>query len=193
VAGQAIRGGDEHGLEGALRSQIPQTVEPRTVQVRPAAALVDEDVGGRHLIAALRGRPSEAIELAVHGLLLLLTLGGDPRVDGGDLQRPVEACGLASTAGLVGDGGGGPADVRPAVLRSRSKSSMAFHTRLLASQHGTLTPSIRSLCGSPSPPAPDPMHPPPSRTLQRKRKCMPIRRSGGRVWSSQRACYGRAR
>nr|MDP9456592.1 hypothetical protein [Actinomycetota bacterium]MDP9484339.1 hypothetical protein [Actinomycetota bacterium] len=80
--------------------------------------------------AFLRG-PVEGVELAVDRLLLLLALGGDPGVDRRDLQLPVEASGPVSTT----DPAGG---VRPVFLRSRSKSSMAFHTRLFASQHGTL-------------------------------------------------------
>jgi len=185
VPREPVRGRDEHRLEGSFGGQVAQTIQPGTVQVRAAAPLVDEDVGGRHLVAAFPGGPVKGVELAADRLLLLLALGGDPGVDRGDLQRPVEASGFVPASDLAGG-------VRTVVLRSRSSSSMALHTRLFASRHGTLTPSMRSR-GSPSPPVPNPMHPPPSRALARMGKCRPIRRAGGPAWRSRGACDGRAR
>jgi hypothetical protein len=74
VTRQAIRGGDEHSLEGRQGGPIPEPIQPGAVEFGPTVPVIMGDmVLGQMPVGLRRYRRAEAVDLLGNGLGLLLT------------------------------------------------------------------------------------------------------------------------
>jgi hypothetical protein len=82
IAGEAIRSGDQDTFKGCHGGPVPEAIKPRTVECRPAIAIITIDVlFGDMPIGAGDNVVAEATQLLVNRLLLLLTARRDTDVE----------------------------------------------------------------------------------------------------------------
>jgi hypothetical protein len=80
-AGKAVRAEDGHDVEIGIADGVAQRIQRRTIQPRAAVTLIAEDVPFSQGVP-LRAYPvSQGSDLALNGLLSLLTLGGNAGID----------------------------------------------------------------------------------------------------------------
>jgi hypothetical protein len=79
---QTIGGIDQHGADGTLVGQIPEGLQGGAGQSGTAIAFVLKLPLGRHLISVGLSELDQGRGLTVDGVIFLLTIGGDARVEG---------------------------------------------------------------------------------------------------------------
>jgi hypothetical protein len=82
VAGQPVRGTEQDDLKRSLADPIPEPIESRAIETRPAVTIIYKEKLGGEVIAALGRGVLQSLNLTPHALLLLLAIGGDPGIGG---------------------------------------------------------------------------------------------------------------
>ena len=83
VAREPIRGGEQDPLERAQGGAIASPIQPRTVELRAAVAIIPVDMVVRQMPVRLHhDMLLQADELLFNGLLLRLPVGGDADREG---------------------------------------------------------------------------------------------------------------
>ena len=86
AAAQTVRAMDQDGFDAALRSEVPDPLEPRAFENGAGKAVILDEHVGRHAVAVAFGIGEQGLGLAGDRVAISLLLARDPRVQGCNLH-----------------------------------------------------------------------------------------------------------